>query len=198
MAAGKQASRSVVTEKVTESSRSPSSPLRRTSSSISSATASPIASLVLAVADFVVVGGLAVALHGYQRVTMDVDVVLAMTPQNLRRFIDSAKIAGLHPVVPVPIDTLADPDLIARWHEEKGMLAFALRGADLMASVLDVLIKPVVPFEELKRDAVMVPVGPLIVPIASIEHLIAMKTGTGRGKDAIDIEELRKIQALEK
>jgi len=147
--------------------------------------------------DFVVVGGLAVALHGYQRVTMDVDVVLAMTPENLRRFIDSAKAAGLHPVIPVPIDTLADPDLIARWHEEKGMLAFGLRGADLMASVIDVLVKPVIPFQELRRDAVMVPVGSLTVPIASIEHLIAMKTGTGRSKDAIDIEELRKIQALE-
>ena len=76
------------------------------------------------------------------------------------------------------------------------MLAFGLRGADMMAPVIDVLVKPVITFQELKREAVMVPVGPLTVPIASIEHLIAMKTGTGRGNDAIDIEELRKIQAL--
>lgn len=52
--------------------------------------------------DFVLVGGLAVALHGYQRVTMDVDVVLAMTPENLRRFIACAKAAGLRPVIPFP------------------------------------------------------------------------------------------------
>lgn len=39
-----------------------------------------------------------------------------------------------------------------------------------------------------------VKVGNLAVPIASISHLIEMKTGTGRGKDAIDIEALRKIQ----
>ena len=37
--------------------------------------------------------------------------------------------------------------------------------------------------------------APLKVPIASIGHLIAMKTDTGRSKDAIDIDELRKIQA---
>ena len=145
--------------------------------------------------DFVVVGGLAVALHGYPRVTMDVDVVLAMDSDNLRRFIDSAKAAGLQPVNPVTIESLANPDLIDQWHHEKGMLAFALRGPDLMSTAIDVLVRPVVPFQALKHDAKLVPVGTLTVPIASIEHLIAMKTGTGRSKDVIDIEELRKIQA---
>ena len=74
------------------------------------------------------------------------------------------------------------------------MPAFGLRGADMMAPVIDVLVKPVVPFSELRRDAKLVAVGLLTVPVASIEHLIAMKTGTGRSKDAIDIEELRKIR----
>lgn len=145
--------------------------------------------------DFVVVGGLAVALHGYQRVTLDVDVVLAMTPDNLQHFIESSKAAGLQPIIPVPIESLANPALIEQWHREKGMLAFALRGPDLMASVIDVLVRPVISFDALKRDAVMVPVGVLTVPVASIDHLIAMKTGTGRSKDIIDIEELRKLQA---
>ncbi|PNG52470.1 MULTISPECIES: hypothetical protein [unclassified Variovorax] len=53
--------------------------------------------------DYVLVGGLAVTLHGYQRVTMDVDVVLAMDSANLARFIACAKAANLHPVIPVPI-----------------------------------------------------------------------------------------------
>lgn len=148
--------------------------------------------------DYVLVGGLAVALHGYQRVTLDVDIVLAMTADNLRCFIDQAKAKGLSPIIPVPMDSLANPDLIEQWHREKGMLAFALRGPDLMASVIDVLVRTPVPYEVMKRDAVIVPVGDLQVPIASIEHLIIMKTGTGRSKDAIDIEELKKIQAAEK
>lgn len=147
--------------------------------------------------DYVLVGGLAVTLHGYQRVTMDVDVVLAMEPDNLRRFIDCAKRADLRPVIPVPIDSLANPELIEQWHREKGMLAFALRGPDMMATAIDVLVRPAVPFSDLKRDAVAIGIGPLTVPVASIEHLIVMKTGTGRGKDLIDIEELRKIQSAE-
>jgi len=145
--------------------------------------------------DFVLVGGLAVALHGYQRVTMDVDVVLAMDADNLRRFLSVAKASDLRPTIPVELDALARPELIEQWHREKGMLVFSLRGAETMATVLDVLVRPVIQFADLRRDATMVEVGMISIPVASIEHLIAMKTGTGRSKDLIDIEELRKIQA---
>ena len=145
--------------------------------------------------DFVLVGGLAVALQGYPRLTMDVDVVLAMDDKNLRRFIDAAKAAGLQPTIPVPIDALAQPELIEQWHREKGMLAFSLRGAEAQATVLDVLVKPVVPYVDLRKQATILDIGELKVAVATIDHLIAMKTGTGRSKDQIDIEELRKIQA---
>ncbi len=145
--------------------------------------------------DYVLVGGLAVALHGYQRVTMDVDVVLAMDEANLDRFIAAASAAGLRPTVPVPIGSLRQPDLIDQWHREKGMLAFSLRGPEAMATVIDVLVRPKVPYADLRRDAVTVQVGPHRIPVASIDHLIEMKTGTGRGKDTIDIEALQKIKA---
>lgn len=145
--------------------------------------------------EFVLVGGLAVALHGYQRLTMDVDVVLAMDEGNLHKFISAAKANKMKPTIPVALDSLARPELIEQWHREKGMLAFSLRGAETMATALDVLVKPVVPFADLRRDAVMTAIGDIRVPVASIEHLVAMKSGTGRGKDAVDIEELRKIQA---
>jgi len=70
-----------------------------------------------------------------------------------------------------------------------------LRTADTVPLVLDVLVKPVVPYTDLRQHATLLDVGELQIAVASIEHLIAMKTGTGRGKDQIDIEELRKIQA---
>ena len=145
--------------------------------------------------EFVLVGGLAVALQGYQRVTMGVDVVLAMDGGNLRKFLSVAKASDLRPTIPVELAALAKPDLIEQWHREKGMLAFSLRSVAAMATVLDVLVKPVIPFADLRRDATMVEVGPISIPVASVGHLIAMKTSTGRSKDLIDIEELRKIQA---
>jgi hypothetical protein len=75
------------------------------------------------------------------------------------------------------------------------MLAFSLRGSETMATVLDILVRPVIPFSDLRREASMIEVGAVSIPVASTEHLIAMKTGTGRSKDLIDIEELRRIQA---
>lgn len=152
--------------------------------------------LVEAKVKFVLVVGLAVALHGYQRVTMDVDVVLAMDKGNLQRFLSAAKASGLRPTIPVEIELLANPELIEQWYREKDMLAFSLRGPQAMATVIDILVKPVIPFADLRHEATMVEVGTISIPVASIEHLIAMKTGTGRNKDLIDIEELRKIQAL--
>jgi len=145
--------------------------------------------------DFVLVGGLAVALRGYSRFTVDVDVALAMDAGNLRKFIAAARLAGLTPSIPVPMESLAQPELIEQWYREKGMLAFSLRTADTVPLVLDVLVKPVVPYTDLRQQATLLDVGELQIAVASIEHLIAMKTGTGRGKDQIDIEELRKIQA---
>ncbi|MBI3903713.1 MAG: nucleotidyl transferase AbiEii/AbiGii toxin family protein [Nitrosomonadales bacterium] len=145
--------------------------------------------------EFVLVGGLAVALQGYQRVTMDVDVVLAMDENNLRRFLSVAQMYNLRPTIPVKLESLAQPELIEQWHREKGMLAFSLRGPEAMATVMDILVKPVVTYSDLRREATLIEVGTIRIPVASIGHLIAMKTGTGRSKDLIDIEELRKIQA---
>lgn len=77
--------------------------------------------------EYVLVGGLAVQLHGYLRATFDIDLVLAMNDGNLSRFIEVAKQYGLVPVIPEPIDALRDADRIDRWHREKGILAFADR-----------------------------------------------------------------------
>jgi len=145
--------------------------------------------------DFVLVGGLAVALRGYSRFTADVDVVLAMEADNLAKFIQAAKQADLRPTIPVPIETLGNPELIEQWYREKGMLAFSLRTADARPLVLDVLVKPVVPYADMRKQATILDIGVLKIAVATIDHLIVMKTGTGRSKDQIDIEELRKIQA---
>jgi hypothetical protein len=153
-----------------------------------------LATLSDAKIDYVLIGGLAVTLHGYQRLTMDVDVVLALNDENTGKFVDCARRANLTPVLPIPIDALRDAALIDKWHREKGMLAFALRGPDMMATVIDVLVRPVVSFDELKRNAVTKHIGPLAIPVASIDDLIRLKTGTGRTKDMLDIEELRKIK----
>jgi hypothetical protein len=53
---------------------------------------------------YVLVGGLAVTLHRYQRLTMD--VVIAFNDENLAKFVDCARSAGLKSVLPIPIESL--------------------------------------------------------------------------------------------
>ena len=144
--------------------------------------------------DFVLVGGMAVQLHGYMRMTYDIDLVLAMNHENLNRFINVAKNLGFSPVIPVAIESLKDADQIERWYREKGMLAFALREPTQAGSVIDVLIKPEVSFDNLLVDAVDGELFGRKIKVASIDHLLIMKRIANRPKDQLDIIALEKIK----
>jgi len=143
---------------------------------------------------YVLVGGLAVQLHGFLRATFDIDLVLSMNDENLGRFIGVAKRFGLVPGMPVPIDSLRNAGQIERWHREKGMLAFSLRERQAGGSVVDVLVRPEVSFATLMANAVMGELFGRHVPIASIDDLLAMKRIANRPKDRLDIAALEKIK----
>lgn len=143
---------------------------------------------------YVLVGGLAVQLHGFMRATFDIDLVLAMDDGNLARFIDVAKRFGLKPGIPVPIDSLRDAGQIEQWHREKGMLAFSLREPQAAGSVVDVLVRPEISFETLMANAVKGALFGRRVLIASIDDLLAMKRAANRPKDQLDIVALEKIK----
>ena len=83
---------------------------------------------------YVLVGGLAVQLHGYMRSTFDMDLVLAMNDENLKRFIAVAKRIGLAPSIPVPMDSLRNAAQIEQWYREKGMLALDRKSTRLNSS----------------------------------------------------------------
>ena len=53
--------------------------------------------------NYLLVGGLAMNIHGVPRMTLDIDVVQAMDEENLDRFIACAVEQGLEPVIPVPL-----------------------------------------------------------------------------------------------
>lgn len=151
-------------------------------------------SLADARVDYVLVGGLAVQLHGFLRATVDIDLVLAMNDANLDRFIEVAKRFGLKPVIPVPIDALKNAAQIDQWYREKGMLAFALREPRVGGSVIDVLVRPDISFDTLRSGAVEGKLFGRQVSIASIDDLIGMKRIANRPKDQLDVAALEKIK----
>ncbi len=157
-------------------------------------TAQLLNTLVTQSVDFVLVGGLAVQLHGYMRMTYDIDLVLAMSDENLTRFIDAAKGLGFVPVIPVSIEALKDAEQIERWYSEKGMLAFALREPTIAGSIVDVLVRPDVSYERLVAEAVDGELFGRKIKIASVDHLLEMKRIANRPKDQLDIIALEKIK----
>ena len=101
-----------------------------------------IAELIQSLSDdqvqYVLVGGLAVQLHGYLRSTFDIDLVLAMNDANLARFISVAKRHGLLPVIPVLdlaivvaiimfAELKEDPDLVRPFESRTGKFTASSR-----------------------------------------------------------------------
>ncbi|HEX9276110.1 MAG TPA: DUF6036 family nucleotidyltransferase [Burkholderiales bacterium] len=141
--------------------------------------------------DYVVVGGLAINLHGVERATMDVDLVLAMDESNLRRFLAAATRLKLKPSLPVSIESLCDAKQLDAWVREKHLIAFPLRPASPNVPTVDIIVRPAVPFEQMHGNRIEKEVGGVRLSLASIDDLISLKTGTGRKQDASDIEALK-------
>ena len=143
--------------------------------------------------DFVIVGGVAAALHGGPRVTFDLDVVPSLAPASWQAAVDLLWSLGARPRIPEPLERLRDVDQVRRWRREKGMLALNFRTADGGTEV-DLLVGESEAFDELRQRAVEVTIDQRTFLVASIDDLIAMKQRAGRPGDLLDITELRNIQ----
>ena len=140
--------------------------------------------------DFVVIGGIAVLLHGYPRNTRDLDIAFAY---------DEANLKALGGVL---------VDLGAELRDVDAPLPFVpdeqtLRGIELLtlqttAGWLDVQRRTpgVASYEKLRRGAVRVDLDGFTVLVAGADDLIAMKRTAGRPQDLIDIAALEAIKRL--
>jgi len=143
---------------------------------------------------YVVVGGLATVLHGYARMTADVDLAVDLAPEEAIKMIRALVGKGFRPQVPVPPEAFADPDAREVWLRDKHMLAFSLVDQVNSMRVVDLLLKPDVPFEELLARSEEVALNNTTVRIASVDDLIALKRHAGRPQDLADIQQLEAIQ----
>lgn len=144
--------------------------------------------------DYVLIGGLAISLHGIERATMDIDVTVAMEPDNLSSLVTLARELGMTPVLPVPLEALSDLDQLAQWHRERNLQAFALRAPGLTGVTLDVLLYPPVDYGQLRGGAVTFHAGKVPIVVASVDDLIALKEAVGRPIDLADIEHLKRLK----
>jgi predicted nucleotidyltransferase len=146
---------------------------------------------------YLVVGGLAAVTYGCRRFTDDVDLVVGLERENLLRAMKILKGLGYGPRVPVAAEDFADPELREKWIREKGMVVFSMISGGSPHTNVDLFVTEPFDFDAEYVGAGRHEVEPGIeAPLVSIDQLIAMKQTAGRGKDLLDVEELKKIKEL--
>ena len=144
--------------------------------------------LARAEVDFVVVGGVAVAFQGYGRATKDLDITYATDGENLERLGDvlvalNAKLRGIPEDVPFVPDgrTLARTRLLPLDTDDGG---------------LDLLADPpgAPPYATMRGRADRVELDEIVIAVASLDDLLAMKRAAGRPQDLVDVEALEVVR----
>ena len=142
---------------------------------------------------YLLAGGLAMNLHGVPRMTMDIDLVLALDEKNVEAFLDCARDLGLRPQAPVPLESFRNADERRSWIEQKQLIAFGLSGAPGTPTV-DIILKHPLDLDAAMNRAVVQGVSGITVRLASIQDMIALKQNTGRRQDQDDVEHLLRIR----
>jgi hypothetical protein len=150
--------------------------------------------LVIAEIRFIVVGGVAVVLHGHLRATKDLDLVVDPDPDAARHTIRVLLEMGLRPTAPVNALDFADTEIRRSWIEEKNMVVFQMTDPADPRKTIDLFAEPPFDFEEMWTRSLPVRIDDLIVRVASVSHLIAMKRHSGRPLDLDDIAQLEKLE----
>ena len=143
---------------------------------------------------FVVVGGVALVLHGVVRLTVDIDLMVEMSNGNLTKFIAAVQALGYQPKPPVMAEEFIDPAKRKSWKEEKGMLVFSFFHPEEQGKLIDVFVDEPIPFDEIERDRKVIKAEDIEIPIVSIDHLKRLKRISGRPQDLADIEALEEME----
>ena len=124
---------------------------------------------------------------------MDVDLAVLMQSGNLGAFLTVMQQLGLKPRVPIPPDSLMQPETIRMLVEEKHALVFTFLDPDRPVRQVDLFLRPDLSYESLLPDVEWVELDKVRVRVVSKRRLLAIKLGIQppRLKDAMDIEFLR-------
>ena len=148
--------------------------------------ATPVKKLLLAFNEFKVeyllVGGLAVNFHGYQRSTLDMDLWINPIKSNLINIKDALIALGYEADgAQIAINELASGNNI---------------GIDRDGSEVDIiqLFSTNITFQEAYKNCQYMPLSETRIPVINYEHLIKSKIHAGRNKDYDDVKNLQELK----
>jgi hypothetical protein len=125
---------------------------------------------------YLVVGGYAVALHGYPRYTKDIDVWVEMTVENASKIVKALDQFGFGSL-DLKVSDFIEPDQIVQ-------LGYPPRRIDILTTL------PGVEFSECYPLHIKVDVEDVAVDFIDIESLKKNKKASGRHQDLADLENL--------
>jgi len=129
---------------------------------------------------FLLVGAYAMAVHGYPRSTMDIDILVMPDPENALLVLQSLADFG------APVGNLSAEDL------QKEGLIFQIGVAPCRIDILTSIDG--LKFEDAFARSEMMEIEGIPIRVLSIPDLIINKRATGRTKDLADAEVLEEIQ----
>ena len=142
---------------------------------------------------YLVVGGVAVVLHGHLRTTDDLDIVIELREHNLRPALDSLKAGGFRPRAPVDLHEFANAATRREWINTKNLQVFSLWHPDLPGFEVDVFVEEPFDFAEAWSRRIEVQLDETSASVVSLDDLIALKKRAARARDLADVQELEAI-----
>ena len=155
-----------------------------------------LATLEEAQVRYLVVGGVAVVLHGYLRTTLDLDLVIQLEDGNLAKALRGLEALGYQPRVSAPMAAFADRATRESWIRHKNMLVFSLWHPDQQGFVLDLFVEEPFDFDEVYSRALLVSLPETKATVIALEDLILMKRQAGRPRDLEDVEALLEMRRV--
>ncbi len=145
---------------------------------------------------FIVCGGVAVVLHGVERMTLDLDISLRMEEANIQTFLEVMQQSGLVPRTPVSSELLLDPDKVSWMVKEKNALVFTFIDLENPYRQVDVFLTSKNSYESLAPHTVNIELDGQRFLMVSREKLIEMKREVNpmRTKDLSDIQALLQLE----
>jgi len=142
---------------------------------------------------YLVIGGVALVLHGVVRLTADIDFLIDLKKGNVRKFLYAMKTLGYKPKLPVDPSGLLDPKIRKEWLAKKNMLAFSFIHPEEDYKLIDLLINEPVPFSGAYIRKQIIHAGKIPINVVSLKDLIKLKKKSAKEQDLKDIEMLREL-----
>lgn len=143
---------------------------------------------------YIVVGGIAVNLHGIPRMTYDIDLILDLEDKNLEKFLGLLNKWEFKPKVPVNIMDFAKKKNRDEWIKNKNMKAFNLVNPGWAMSEIDIVINSPMDYNKASKEIIYFNLQDISIPTISIDNLIKMKKLAGREQDKADIRYLKRLK----